>query len=220
MSSEPLNSQTPEASRQVRRQVMTLGIFGLISGCLVWALMYLLALAGLDNLINYLLPLVLFGSQYGVGFNDFSLIPGLVFGVVIGLALHHRRLASVSQIGIYTSAATASNFAAFNLATNLNGGTGILDLTWIGMIAGLLGAACLTVLSLPIFPFSRHWRPCLLMVLAGLLLGGLLGVALLKEIDPFGLLILYGPWQAGYAAALGAAVPRRALRPDGPADGS
>jgi hypothetical protein len=56
------------------------------------------------------------------------------------------------------------------------------------------------------------------MALAGLLLGGLLGVALLEEIDPFfSLLVLYGPWQAGYAAALGAAVPRRAFRPDGPA---
>jgi hypothetical protein len=174
-----------------------------------------------------LLLLRLFGSQYYLSFDESSLLPGLVFGVVIGLALHRRRLVSVSQIGIYASAATASHFAGYNLVTKLagvavlwmNGGDGILRLIWVGMVAGLLGATCLTVLSLPIFPFIRHWRPCPLMALAGLLLGSLLGVALRMGMYPFGLLILYGLWQAGYAAALGTAVPRRALRPDGPAGG-
>jgi len=219
MSSEPANSLSPKTSRQEHRQASALGVFGLASGCIVWALLYL-PLLPLGT--EYSLPLRLFGSEYDFGFNDFSLIPGLIFGVVIGLALHRRRLASVSQIGAYSSAATISYVAADFLARNLAGrDSSILHLTWIGMVAGLLGATCLTVLSLPIFPFIRRWRPCLLMALAGLLLGGLLGVALLEEIDPFfSLLILYVPWQAGYAAALGAAVPRRAFRPDGPAGGS
>src|SRR5262249_42751399 len=187
------------------------GMFGRASGCVAWAVLHLLALVEFH--IEYVLPLQLFGL-YDLTFDDFSLVPGLVFGVVIGLALHRRRLTSLLQIGIYALAATASNFAAYNLATHLADFGGMLRLTWIRLLAGLLGPACLTVLSLPMFPFIRHWRPCLLMLLAGLLLGGLLSIALRMGSFPFGLLALYGPWQAGYAAALGTTLPRIALRPD------
>src|SRR5262249_26171263 len=211
VSREPSDVLTLATSRRAHRHAVDLGMFGLASGRVVWAVLYLLALV--DFHIEYVLPLQLFGL-YSLTFDDLSLVPGLAFGVIIGVALYRRRLTSLLQIGIYALAATASNFAAYNLATHLADDGGMLRLTWIGMIAGLLGAACLTVLSLPMFPFIRHWRPCLLMLLAGLLLGGLLSVALSMGIFPFGLLALYGPWQAGYAAVLGAALPRIALQHD------
>jgi len=85
----------------------------------------------------------------------------------------------------------------------------------IGMIAGLFGAACLTALTVAILPFSRRMWPCLLMLIAGSLLGGVLAVTLylyhVRGGTPIlAWLALYSPWQAGFAAAFGTAIPRRA----------
>jgi hypothetical protein len=80
------------------------------------------------------------------------------------------------------------------------------------MAAGLIGAACLTLLSLLVLPFARQVRPCLLMVAAGTLLGALLHVAIEDQSSwGRGFLVLYAAWQAGYGAALGTALPRRSL---------
>ncbi len=139
-----------------------------------------------------------------------SLLPGLVFGVVIGLALYLRRLASVRAVAFYVVASTLSYLAAFTLAAEV-----LLDVIGdniiaIGLIAGLFGSACLTGYSALRFPFARKLRPCLLMLVSGCLLGGLLPLAI--DGDGFATtLLFFAVWQAGYAASLAtavAAVPR------------
>ena len=183
------------------RQVLRFALWGLLSGCVTWALIDLAHQPAVNFHPEYQLPLF----AGGLSFSDFSLVPGLVFGLVVGSALHRRARATGPLALLYAAAATVANFAATNLALNIVQVGGDLDALWIGMIAGLVGAACLTALSLPLLPFIRHWRPCLLMLAVGCLLGGLLHVALGAE--AYGFLILYGAWQAGYAAALGTAVP-------------
>jgi len=170
------------------RQARMFAALGSLSGCIVWILLYLHHLMVENPSREIDLPLI--GPGHKLRFDDFSMLPGFVFGVVIGLALHRRRLVSAVQVTAYVAAAIVANFVATNLAYGIVvDADSKLDVTWIGMIAGFAGAACLTLLSLPIFPFCRQWR-----------------VGLADEIGTLGFLILYGVWQAGYAAALATAV--------------
>jgi len=205
MSMMPAKAATLDAWWRDGRQVLRFGLWGLASGCVTWALIDLAHRPAVEFHPEYQLPL--FGNAY-LSFADLSLIPGLVFGVVVGLVLNRLGQAAARQVILYAGAATVANFAATNLAVNVVQAGGGLDALWVGMIAGFAGAACLTALSLPLLPFTRRRRPCLLMLAAGCLLGGLLQVALGSGQD-YGFLILYGAWQAGYAAALGTAVPGR-----------
>ena len=89
-----------------------------------------------------------------------------------------------------------------------------------GMLAGLSGAACLTGSSLAILPFTRHVKPCLLMLTPGCLLGGLVTPAFIALRWSLAFLILYSLWQAGYATALGTAMPPSARSVLAQVDGS
>jgi uncharacterized membrane protein (UPF0136 family) len=136
-----------------------------------------------------------------------SLTPGLVFGVIIGLALSLRRLASPLAYAGYILASTLSYLAAFLLASEV-----LLEhvdqIVVIGLIAGLFGSACLTGYSALRFVFLRRWVPCLLMLIAGCLLGGLLPMAVKTE-GIFPAMAFFALWQAGYAAALATGLPER-----------
>ncbi len=137
-------------------------------------------------------------------FDPLTLVPGLVFGLAIGLALRRRRHVSGWGYAAYVAASTISYFAAVNLALNIYDA---LDgnMLVIGLIAGLLGSACLTAMSLPLFPFLRRLAPCLLLLFTGCILGALLAAG--PESDFLKFLILYAGWQAGYAASLAVALP-------------
>lgn len=178
---------------------LEIGALGLLSGCLTVAAFMVVE----PPRTEWPIP----GTDLALAFDAFSVIPGIVFGVIIGVALLWRGLANAGQVAAYVLAAGVSNFAATNLALNIF--EAVDNSLVIGMIAGLFGAACLTALSIAILPFCRRWPPCLLMVVAGCLLGGLLAVPLDRiDGEPIVMwMVLYAPWQAGFAAAFGTAVP-------------
>ncbi|MFO1189151.1 MAG: hypothetical protein U1E97_06080 [Alphaproteobacteria bacterium] len=203
-----------DASQRIARRRMqpalVFGALGAISGAVIVGLKVALDHAGLDLHKG----LAVFG--FDLSLDDLSLYPGLVFGIVIGVALLRRGLASAAQAAGYVVAAMLANFAATNLAYTLYEGRHGLA---IGLAAGALGAASLTALTLAILPFSRRLRPCVLMVAAGTALGALLSITLdLIERDTvsayLGLLVLYVPWQGAFAAAFGHSLDDPKIRAD------
>ncbi len=133
-----------------------------------------------------------------------GLLPGLVFGLIIGLALYRGGHAGPRTFAAYVAASTVSYLATLYLAIRIYE---YLAPMWpTGMIAGLFGSACLTGLAAWMFPFVRKFRPIALMLVAGCLLGALLGIG-----GGFWWgLVFYAAWQAGYAAAFATALPEAA----------
>ncbi len=130
-----------------------------------------------------------------------SVVPGLVFGVIIGWALNRGGHAGPRASAAYVAASTVSYLAAVNLAFGIFDYAGAMWLT--GMIVGLFGSACLTALAAWMFPFVRQFRPFALMLVAGCALGALLGIG-----GGFWWgLVFNTAWQAGYAAAFATALP-------------
>ncbi len=94
-----------------------------------------------------------------------SIVAGLVFGIIFGSLLKYRGLAETRTALLYAAASTAAYFVAVNLAPHV---AGIVEEIWqIGLIAGLAGAGCLTVLAAWLLPFVRRLRPGALMLMAG-----------------------------------------------------
>ncbi len=135
-----------------------------------------------------------------------SIVAGLVFGVIFGTFLRYLGLATPRAAALYALAATLSYFLAVNLALHL---VDRLEAIWqLGLIAGLVGAACLTALAAWLLPFVRRIGPCVLMLAASCLLGALLEVALSDDGSFWNTLLLFAPWQAGYATAFATALPQ------------
>lgn len=132
-----------------------------------------------------------------------SLVPGFVFGVVVGAALVWEGAANPWQFAAYVVASTLSCLAAINLAINLV--DRIDSLIVIGVIAGTFGSASLTGASALMFRFLRRSRPWLML----LAVGGVLGALLVDPLEFWWLLALFTLWQAGYAGTLAATLPRR-----------
>ena len=140
-----------------------------------------------------------------------SAVPGLVFGLLVGGALLRRGLAGPWVYAAYAVASSASCYAAIYFAVAVyNAFNG--NMLLIGFCAGLLGSACLTGVSALLFRSLRRPAPCLLMLGAGCVLGGLLAF--------YDGLVLFASWQAGYAAALAAGLPGKARVESAPAPGS
>ena len=136
-----------------------------------------------------------------------SVVPGLVFGFVIGLALLQRGRASPAAFAGYVIAATLCNFAAVTLTTELL--VDILESSWMaGIVAGLFGSAGLTACTMALLPVARKTGPAVLTVLAGGAFGALLGPAIATD-GLFWWFVFYGLWQSGYAASLATALPSR-----------
>jgi hypothetical protein len=151
-----------------------------------------------------LLPKSQFQPFAWLTLSPFGLLPGLVFGLIIGAALYRGGHAGPRAFAAYAAASTVSYLAAFNLAVAIADGLGTLWLT--GIVAGLLGSACLTALAAWMFAFVRRRKPVLLMLFAGSVLGALLPLS-----DSFwGAMVFFAAWQAGYAAAFATALPEDA----------
>lgn len=172
------------------------------------------AVSGLAATLTIFLPVwtgVLGETGFELGpvalmISPISLGPGLAFGLICGFVLRRERQAVGWRYPGYVLAATASYFAAVNLSTNLL--IEIFDhVVAIGVIAGFFGAALLTGLSAALMPCFRNWLPVVATVGAGGILGALLYFPIGdKENNFFAWLALYGPWQAGYAAAMATAL--------------
>ncbi len=141
-------------------------------------------------------------------FSPLSIVAGLVFGIVFGALLRVRGLAETRTALLYAAASTAAYFVAVNLAFQLV--DAVAEVWQLGLIAGLVGAGCLTALAAWLLPFARRPRPCTLMLTAGSLLGALLEFPVRGDGGFWDWLLFYGAWQAGYAAAFATALPKTA----------
>ena len=177
-----------------RREILLFAALGAVSGAITTGILFALPLNWKIEIADLL------------WISPLSLYAGLVFGVIFGALLKYRGLADTRTAVIYALASTASYFVAFNLALHVYDG---LEDAWLtGMIAGLAGSACFTAAAALLLPFERQVKPIALMLVAGCLLGVLLEVALAEGATFWHWLLLFAPWQAGYAAAFATALPR------------
>ena len=189
------------------------------SGAAAWALVPLMDFAGLH-----------FGrSGWDVLFiGPLNLVPGLVFGLVIGFLLRRRGgLGAARQVG-YVLAAGLGYFAAVHIAIYSGGELARLPfpaaLLIRGMLGGLAGSVLLGVLTVWLLrvpaALALRWP-----VVTGSVAGGLLslfalddhseGASLLEAI----LLAFFVLWQGAYAASLAPLLRvMRVEREDGRAD--
>ena len=163
---------------------------GAISGAAAWASMLLMDSGGIDLFVVLIGPL--------------SLVPGLVFGLVIGFPLRRRgRFGAARQVG-YVFAAGLGYFVAFHVAIYSGGElvpwverpAGLLIGGVLGGLAGsaLLGGSTVWLLRVPAAVALR--RP----VVTGSVAGGLL--PLLVWDNAAALLAFLVLWQGAYAASL------------------
>jgi hypothetical protein len=135
-------------------------------------------------------------------------LPGLVFGLAFGTLLQRQRLLRLGRAALYCAAATLANAAAVVTAMHSLDtveaivGSGNLALALSGSIAGAVGGGLLAAAMMPPLRIAQWPR----LVAAGALLGAAL--PLLVEGREIGTFAFYVIWQAGYAAALAATLPR------------
>ncbi len=137
-------------------------------------------------------------------------LPGLVFGLAFGtLLLRLRlRLLRLGRAALYCAAATLANAAAVVTAMQSLDtveaivGAGRLALALSGSIAGAVGGGLLAVAMIPPLRIAQWPR----LVAAGAVLG--MALPLLIDGREIGTFAFYLIWQAGYAAALAATLPR------------
>lgn len=133
------------------------------------------------------------------------LVPGIVFGLVVGMLAHASARREGWRIGTFVLASTLAHHLAVRLAQDAKVPG---EVTGAGFVAGAMGAFLCGTVAAGLFP-ARGWMPRLAAItLAGACLGALLLGPAIKS-DGWGLLILYVPWQAGVAfAASFQVVPR------------
>ena len=138
-----------------------------------------------------------------------SVGPGLIFGLAVWAALQRRGDVRPATGALYVLASTLSYF--FTVMLSLEVLIDVFDNTvLIGVIAGLVGSACLSGCAALLLPFARRPGPLLAMIAAGGVLGALLAVPLGDFGDDsrfWAWLIFFAGWQAGYAAAFATALP-------------
>lgn len=141
-------------------------------------------------------------------FTDLTVLPGFVFGLMIGFLIYRRRLVGIGAYAAYVAAALTTHWAAFNLAVNIYRGV-VISFIFTGLIAGLFGAASLTALSAILLPVLRRVRVGLALSLTGCALGSFLWFMKFEAGNIWPFFLIYGAWQGGYAAALGFVLPAR-----------
>jgi hypothetical protein len=137
-----------------------------------------------------------------------SIAPGLVFGLIAGLALAQRGMLGGWRYPAYIVASTASYSLAYHLSIQVLAAA-LSNILMVGIIAGTAGAAMLMALSAWMMRDFRQRRVFLATVGAGAALGALLAVPIAGESSFFAWLALFGPWQAGYAGAMTTAFRER-----------
>lgn len=166
----------------------------------------LLRFAGLGALTGATAAGVLVAVDYQ--WASLYVLPGLVFGLAFGTLLRRLRLLSLGRAALYCAAATLANAAAVVTAMQSLDtveaivGAGRLALALSGSIAGAVGGGLLALAMIPPLRIAQWPR----LVAAGALLG--MALPLLIDGREIGTFAFYLIWQAGYAAALAATLPR------------
>lgn len=138
-------------------------------------------------------------------FTPLTVAPGLVFGLVAGLALRRRGLAPGGRYPAYIVAAGLSYFLTVQIAMTVL--VDLLDnILAVGMAAGAIGAVLLGAATAAMMPQCRNSTTLTSMVLAGAILGLSLWWPITAGGENFlGWLLLFASWQAGHAAAMATA---------------
>jgi hypothetical protein len=184
-----------------RSSAMAPAVFGMLSGGVAWALLMLPGFsAGKGSYTSTLKG----GAEVEV--SALSIIPGVIFGLIIGFLWHRRGKASARAAFGYALASGIAYFLAFHVAFNMfDRLPGVLPedaaLVVSGVAAGVVGCCLLGVAS--VFLFGIPYRSVLGLPV---LIGGAAG-ALLPLINVFsnwdgGFLIFLTVWQGAYAASL------------------
>ncbi|SRR6266568_5185289 len=177
-----------------RSNLVTCAGLGMLSGGIAWALIMLL---GNDSSAG-----ILRGTQFEV--STLTVLPGLTFGLMIGVLWHRRE--TISRLGLlgYTLAAGAAYFISFHIAVNvfdrLSGSLrDDVALVVSGIIAGLIGCCFLGVVTAYLLrvPYQSALG---LPVLVGGTVGAFL--PLINLPSDGGFLVFLVLWQGAYAASL------------------
>jgi len=129
-----------------------------------------------------------------------AVIPGLVFGLLLGALLHLSGPRPAWRIATYGVASTIAHHLAYAMALGFTKETP----GWqVGLASGSLGAATLAVSAALLFPAARTVLHVGTITVLGALAGTLLHPALRATWagTEWSLLILYVPWQAAVALA-------------------
>jgi hypothetical protein len=182
-----------------RSDAVYLCALGALSGVVVWALISLAGFIGAQLLWSFF--------DGTIELSPISLLPGLVFGLVIGALLHRHGKISLSVHVWYAIASGVAYFCAFHVAVrtflNLPHTFGTLpDMILSGILAGLVGSLLLGLIAMRLL--KAPGRTLLrLPLFVGSAAGALLG---LTEQDHtqwgWTYLAFFVLWQAAYATSL------------------
>ena len=198
-----------------RSDLATLGVLGMLSGGVAWGLITLTeALSAQGSYLSKLKG----GDEIGI--YEFRVLPGLIFGLVIGFLWRRRGMASPRGVLGYALASTLAHFLAFEFALRTfdrwPGMSENFGLALSGIIAGLIGCCVFgvaTVFLLRVPYQSALGFPVLVGAAAGVLL------PLINIDDEWGVswLVFYVLWQGAYAASLVRLMQRGLVMTDKPA---
>ena len=184
-----------------RSSMTTPAVLGMLSGGVAWALLMLPGFsAGKGSYTSTLKG----GAEIEI--SALTIIPGLIFGVIIGFLWHRYGRASTRAAFGYALASGIAYFLAFHVAFNMfDRLPGMLPedaaLVVSGIAAGVVGCCLLGVATVFLFGIPHQSALGL-----PVLIGGATGV-LLPLINVFsdwdgGFLIFLAAWQGAYAASL------------------
>ena len=176
-----------------RSNAIALGALGMLSGAAAWAF-------------------VNFASMVrGTEFTALSVAPGLVFGLAIGLLLHHRRkVGGIRYVG-YVAAAGLAYFCAYHVAFYVDqtfftwgfpSGEVVVGFVVSGILAGLVGGLLLGLVTIRLLHVparvALRWS-----VGVGGAAGALLGITTHDNTEwGWTYLAFFVLWQGAYAASL------------------
>ncbi len=149
----------------------------------------------------------LFGA-IGIANDSINLLfylPGLVFGVAVGLALHRRGLVGRWRYAGFAAGSAISYAAACKLALAMADGSH--DLTTAVLSGGVLGGALQAALIAALFRFARHLPTYRLTVAAGMVPGVVFGHFGWPGLTMW--IVMYALWLGCLAAGLAVAIPVR-----------
>lgn len=159
-----------------------------------------------SGVLCYLVPEVL--DQAGIDIVAWllRLLPGIIFGVAVGLYLRIVRATTIWRAAAFVPLDTAAWYAALWFA--INGvdrlGFPFEELWQRGIASGLIGAGLVALSALLLFPFFRRRD----LVAAMIVVGGAAGVLLGFGVEGLALVILFVVWQGAVAACFGWGVAR------------
>jgi hypothetical protein len=134
------------------------------------------------------------------------LLPGLIFGAVLGQRFTAMKLGGRWHWLLFSAVCAASWYFGIYAALNLSKISPVdpEDYLLMGPAGGLVGAAIVALGGALLYPALRNGKTAIMLIVIGA------GLGLLLHVDIDAPHILFPPWQAAIAACLGYAARRAA----------